>query len=107
MLRVGIAVVLLAALCGPAGASGVVEQDAAAVASARRRRLDDIASCVGTGGAGCLDLQASTPAPLPTDQLTLVAAEMAELAYPGEQGAVYRTFSTLGGNEQKRGGVRS
>lgn len=92
MLRVGIAVVLLAVLCGPAGAAGVVEQDAAAAAaaSARRRRLL-IASCVGTGGAGCLDQQASTPAPLPTDQLTLVAAEMAELAYPGEQRAAYRT----------------
>lgn len=87
MLRVGIAVVLLAVLCGPAGAAGVVEQDAAAAAaaSARRRRLL-IASCVGTGGAGCLDQQASTPAPLPTDQLTLVAAEMAELAYPDTVG---------------------
>lgn len=89
MLRVGIAVVLLAVLCGPAGAAGVLEQDAAAAAAHRRRLL--IASCVGTGGAGCLDQQASTPAPLPTDQLTLVAAEMAELAYPGQQRAAYRT----------------
>lgn len=86
MLRIRAALVLLV-VCASARAAAVLAQDPAATAGGRhsRRRLL-IASCVGTGGTGCLDLQPSSPAPLPTDQLTLVAAELAELTYPGEWG---------------------
>jgi pimeloyl-ACP methyl ester carboxylesterase len=67
-----------------AGAALVRRSPAPLRSSARRRLL--VASCVGTGGSGCLELQPSTPAPLPTDQLTLVTAELAELTYPGTVG---------------------
>ena len=89
-----IALALLMALAAARAAAPAVEQGMAAAAAAaaaattpstssRRHLL--IASCVGTGGTNCLELQPSAPVPLPTDQLTLVAAELAELAYPGEQ----------------------
>ena len=87
------AVFLLLAVVGVASlAPAAARGSAAAVAAApRRRTLLGQLPCTGTGGAGCLELQPSYPVPLPTDQLTLVAAMLAELAYPGawrhQQGA--------------------